>query len=342
MIRTRFLACIAFPAILLLSATLPGDEVGYRPKTDTSSAKTFEVKGELTLDDLSMAMNGEETDPSMMGLPDDLAVTFGYTMGVTDKVVEVVDDKPVSFHRTYDELTAWYESTTGDADETVAEDLVGKTVHFLWDDEDGAYSRSFVGEEEGDEEAMEMMAVDLDLQAILPDGEVDTDDEWVVTGIPVFGILIPGPDIEKILEDESGELFAEMPDEVKEAMMSFLNDTEATCTYTGSADQDGVTVGVIEFVCEIDESLDLGPSALAGEEAGEMGVDGSVDIFLELKVTGECTWNLEEGRFESFETTAEGSGGVDYVMSMPDFDMEMEMSAAFSLELSQSFAASTD
>ena len=145
MIRTRFLACIAFPAILLLSATHPGDEVGFRPKADTSNSKTFEVKGELALDDLSMAMNGEETDPSMMGMPDDFGVTFGYTMTVTDKLVAVEGNKPTSFHRTFDELSLWYEATTGDADETDAKELVGKTVHFLWNEEDGEYAREFAG-----------------------------------------------------------------------------------------------------------------------------------------------------------------------------------------------------
>ncbi len=330
----------AFLSTLLLSARLPGDAVTFAPAAESSLAKTFEVKGSLSLDDLVAYINGEEQDPSMMGMPDEFAVDFGAELGITDTYAAIADGKPTDFARSFDTFRVWSESSDGEATDDEMDELVGKTARFVWNEEEGEYTRTFVDDEEADAETLDLVAVDMDLRALLPDAEVEDGDSWVVTGLPVFLVLAPGFDLEVALGDMSGELFEDVPEGVVDQMRSTLEGVEATCTYTGSADQDGASVAVIEFACTIDETIAFGPEAL-GSDAGMEMEDGGLELIIELEIKGECLWNTGDGHFSAFETEGIGTVGAQMIMSVPDM-FELEANGELSIELNHSFSASME
>jgi hypothetical protein len=337
MTYSRFLAPLAFASALLLSASIPGDALGFHPGEDASISKSFEVKVGLVLEDLMLSMNGEVTDPEMMGMPDEVSVSAGYSIEVTDAFQAVEDGRPTDFHRTFDTMSAWFETSDGESDEQENDDLAGKTVHFLWDEEEGAYTRSFAEGDEGDDEDLEMIAVDMDLRSLLPEIEVEDGDEWTVSGFPLLLVLMPGLDVEALFENSGTEFLEDVPEGISDAALTLLTSVEATCTYEGSADVDGAAIGTISFICSVDQSVDIDASSLLEDDEMGMQID-QFEVIFELEIEGEYLWNLEEGRFVSFASEGVGTVGLEVVMGIPDM-MEIEGSGEFSIELAHEFSA---
>ena len=62
----RLALLLAFPA--LIAFTQPGQEPAFAPAEGSSVTKTYENTEEMSLDEMSVSMNGQEQDPSMMGM----------------------------------------------------------------------------------------------------------------------------------------------------------------------------------------------------------------------------------------------------------------------------------
>jgi len=329
---TTVLLPLAFASTLLLSARMPGDTLAFAPATGADVTKSFEMQGSLTLDDVSMVFNGEEQDPSMMGLPSDLAVDFGIEVGITDTFTAMKDGMVTDLTRTFDSMRVWSESTDGESTDDEMEELAGKKARFVWDEEEGKYNRTVVDDEESDPEDLDMVAIDMDLRALLPDGEVEAGDSWDISGFQVFSILFPGIDMEVALEENSDEMFEDAPAGMEEEVLAALEGVTATCTYAGTSEVDGTNLAVIEFVCKIDQATSLGPEAL--DEGIE---DGGFEIAFELEIEGECTWDVAAGHFASFDT--EGLGSVSVLMSIGSEMADIEASGELSIDLKHSYRA---
>ena len=334
----RIVTPVVVASALLLSAALPGDAVSFHPGEDASLTKVFETKASLVLEDLMMVMNGEETDPAMMGVPEDLEFSAGYRFEITDVFHAVAGGRPTDFHRTFEDVSGWYDAGE-DSGENTDDDLTGKTVRFKWDAEEDAYVRTFAEGDEGDEDDIKGIAVDMDLRSLLPDGEVEDGDEWTVSGFPLFLVLAPGLDAEQAFGEGREDFLEDMPEGVADSIVSLLNSAEATCTYQGSSEVDGATLGTISLVCSIDQGQSIDPSAFIDADSEEMGMQfEQFEVLFQLELEAECLWNNAEGRFVSFESEGTGTVGIEIAGGIPDM-VEIEASAEFSLELSHAFSA---
>ncbi|MEW6072675.1 MAG: hypothetical protein AB1726_08815 [Planctomycetota bacterium] len=337
------LRALALPALLLAAALLPGDAPAFHPALAVSLVKTFAVRAELSLDDVSMTVNGEEQDPTALGLPADLRATLRYEAGATDTYAKVEGGRPLDFQRSFDAGRFGFESSTGDSDAVIADQVVGKTARFVWDEAAGEYTRSIEGEDAG--EAAEVLAFihpDLELSLLLPAGEVEKGDEWTVRGLALVPVLLPGVDLEKILVEKPADVFAgeSAREAIADAILAALKEIEATCTWGGTVEEDGVSLGVIEFAGTIDRTLDLDPTIwVHGAEGVEL--EGShLRVTIELDLEGECRWDLGAGHFRSFTATGSGTAAVAIGVEIPgELELELEGEAELSLELAYDFAS---
>jgi len=350
--KSLLLAALAAPVLLAFVA--PADKVAFAPAADASLSKTFTTSGTFQLDDLSVNVGGMDQAPDM-----EMTISWAQNVAVTDTYSSTKDGAPVTLRRTYDELGQELEvdvvvdmsAMGGDTQEDGASgsgssDLEGKTVNFVWDEDEGGYTKSF-HEEEGDEELLEGIVEDMDLRALLPSEEVSEGDEWSIELAGLSTILAPGGDL-KIELEMDGEDMEGGPDpsqlaDINELMKDLL-DGEATGKYVGQREVDGAKYGVIAIDIEIDTARDM--TDMLEEMMGDQMPEGMevsfdrMDLELSLESKGELLWDLRGGHVHAFSIEGDITIILDMGMSMDmggqemTMEMAMEMSGTLGQELS--------
>lgn len=305
------LVLAASPFVLAPSPS--ADEVSFHPKAGSTLGKQFEVAIEITMDDVSFTVQGNDMSEQMGSV--DLEADG--SMSISDQYVAVADGRPTELIRSFDDVEfAWSASDeSGHADEM--EKLESRKVRFKWNADEKRYDVSF-HESEGDSDLLEGLAEDMDLRALLPEDEVSSGDSWEV---PISGLgaaLFAGSNFEK------GELSGE--EQVDELLRSEIlpqlekagESIKTTCTYKGSREVDGVRAGVIEIKFEGKPSLDLS-SAIQRmielqTEGQEIEIDVGVekaDVTSEITGKGELLWNLGAGHLHAFSMQSNFDLDVD-------------------------------
>ena len=205
--KTLLLSALALPALLALSG--PGPRVRFAPAEGSSSVKTFEHKAEFSLDSMSVTMNGQEM-PSMPEM--DMTMTTNQKVVVTDEYVQNRDGAPKKLRRRFDELgndmsmsmkmEMMGQTQNSDNNVKAKSELAGKTIVFTWDEEGQEYKKVFDPAED-DAELLEGLAEDMDLRALLPEGEVEVGEEWDIDVKQLGTVLAPGGNL-ALVPEESG------------------------------------------------------------------------------------------------------------------------------------------
>lgn len=343
---------LAAPALTAFALpALVADEVVFRPAVGSEVTKVFTNQMDLILDDMTMSMNGEEMDASMIGMEMELTALTTYV--VTDEYVALGDGQPVKLKRTFDELSSTSNASgstpMGPMDEEMdgSSELEGLSVVFAWDEEDDEYGVEFASDDEDDEELLEGLSEDMDLRALLPGKAVSTDDSWRIDLDLLHHVLAPGGNL-KVLPDESDEGMGGMGMGAPGSGMGSLGDMlgeldgSAIATYKGKREVDGVTVGVIAIQIDITgandmtEFLEEAIEDAEGMEDVEVSYDAA-DVELAFKGEGELLWNLAGGHLHRFELGGDVNMVMDMAMSMAvmgsDVEMEMSMEMSGTIEL---------
>jgi hypothetical protein len=349
--KSLLVAALAAPALLAFVA--PADKVAFAPSEGASLTKTFTTSGTFQLDDLSVNVGGMDQAPDM-----EMTISWAQNVAVTDTYESTKDGAPVKLRRTYDELGQELEvdvvvdmsAMGGDTQEDGASgsgssDLEGKTVNFVWDEDDGSYKKSY-HDEEGDEDLLEGILEDMDLRALLPSEEVSEGDEWEIDLAGLTSILAPGGDLKIELEMDGEEMEGPDPSDLADIneLMKDLLDGEATGKYVGQREVDGTKYGVCEINIEIDTAKDMTDmlEEMMGEQMPE-GMDVSfdrMDLELTLESKGELLWDLRGGHVHAFSIEGDMTIVLDMGMSMDmggqemTMEMSMEMSGTLGQEVS--------
>ena len=344
------LLSLAVPALWAFST--PGDRLAFAPAEGTTLTKTFSNTVELTLDEMSMVMNGEEQDMSMLGM--EMTMTNVSELEFTDTYTRMADGRPGQLERSYESLgntTSTSQSNqmmgSTDLDIPSSSELEGETVLFTWDEEEGAYVATFPEDADSDEALLEGLEEDTDLRGFLPSGEVAEGDTWEVDTEYLVHLMAPGGDLKLLPEEVDG--MGGMGDPTSELGFSeMLGDIEGDvyCEYKGL--RDGLAVIAVEM--EISSTNDLTEMIRAAMEDADMGAMGAeidfhgVNVDMEIEGEGTLLWSPEAGHFTSFEF----SGDMEQVMEMamaastPMGDMEMEQTITMSGNLNFVFEASEE
>lgn len=342
-------ALLFAPALLAFQPR--ATSIAFTVAEGTSNTKTFSNTMTMSLDDMQMLLNGNES-PMMPQI--DMTIESGLTITVSDDYVKMGDGAPAKLKRTYDSLEQTrnmememdimgqvqnQDTATGSESE-----LVGESVLFTMSE--GEYIPTFA-EGEGDEKLLENLAEDLDLRGLLPDGEVDEGAEWKVDPVVLKDILVPGGDLKFIPEEaDDGDMMG-MDSEMGDFEDWFSEDIEGEvlATFKGMKEtEDGTKVAIISITIELANAVDLTEKMQEGlenadlpPEAGDMEMN-SMDIEMELEGEATLLWDIAAGRAHSFEMESELSLLVDMSMSVSAQGMDMEIDQ--SMEFSGSMTAS--
>lgn len=327
------LACVSLPFLL---AALPRfDRPAFGVAEGTRLEKTFRTSGALVLEDTELRLNGEDADLDQFGMPTDLELQFAYELECADTYESVAERRPLVLLRSFEKMLFRGEGPDGSEEDEPLE-VSGKTVRFEWDAESEGYKRSFVGDEGGDEEDLDNLSEDLDLRRFLPAGDVEEGDTWSVEGLATIELLMPAVDVRRKIE--AGD-FGEMPEGLVDVLKSVIEDLAVECTYLGTVEEDGVTLGQIGMHVEASQSHAVDTSFLSEDpDAPEFTWD-HFDAQLELDFDGTLLWDLAGGRFVSVEGSGEGSLGLDFSFEIVDFGLAAEGTLEFSLELEHEASA---
>jgi len=343
------------PALLAFQPR--GTEIAFTVKEGTTKTKTFSSSTELSLDDMSMLMNGQES-PMMPEI--EMTITSNLEVAVSDEYVTMRDGAPGKLLRTYDtleqgqsmemEIDIMGQVQSQDQDVPAKSELEGETIAFKWNEEEGEFVAAFP-EGEGNEDLLENLIEDMDLRALLPESEVSDGDEWKIDPAALATVLTPGGDLKFVPEENDSEDMMGMNSEMGDFSDWFSEDIEGeiTATFTGTRETDeGVNVGVIVLSIEIANAVDMTEKVqeqmenadLPGE-VGSMEMN-SMDIALEFEGEGTMLWNLAEGCAHSFELSGDITLQVEMSMSISAQGMDMEIEQSLELSGSMSTEASIE
>jgi len=303
--KHRLILGLTLLTLPLTAFTWRGDKVAFTPAEGATVSKELSLEATFYLDDLVASLDGQEMPTDQAG---DEGLLVDATIGVTDEYVKVDGSKVLTLRRTFDELSleGGQEGKTEAAEQF--SELEDATVEFQWDAESGEYVARYPEDEEGNEDLLENLYADMDLLALLPDGEVSIDDTWEVSGDGLKAVFLPGgvPGMESPDDpqgEEIGEIFKEeLTTQLEDAFGEFV----IRCKYVGSRDEGEVLVGEISFEYEGKASIDLSEAIqrvidLLGEQMGGVEADVVATVDLEFEGKGTLLWNLAKGHVHAFD-----------------------------------------
>ncbi|MFN0242815.1 MAG: hypothetical protein ACKVWV_07985 [Planctomycetota bacterium] len=324
----RLLLSVGLLVPALLAFRLPAAKVRFAPAEGSSTVKTFESKGEFTLDSMSMTMNGSEMPEMDMSM----TVTSNQKIVVTDDYVALREGGTKTLKRRFDEIgnetaiafkvEAMGQSQSNDKTVQSKSELTGKTVVFSWDDD--SYKKAFDPAEDN-ETLLEGLDEDMDLRVLLPKNEVKEGEEWTLDVKTLVPLLVPGGNLSLKPEDsdEGDDMGMGMPG-MGGNMSEWLSDLlegDAKAKFLGERTVDDTKVAAIQVTIKIKSSKDI--SALVQEQleksklpaVDSMNLD-SMDVELEIEGEGELLWDLAKGRAHSFELSGPARMTMDMSMKL--------------------------
>ncbi len=336
--KTRLLLATT---LFALAAFLPVRTViDYSPEEGSEIYRSFEVTASFGLEEVSMRMNDQEFPMGMGGVdPTDIEGEFGYALQVRDRFVGVADRRPTKIHRTYETVTFSHDAFDDSGEESVDE-IEGQDVVFTWNEEEGGYDREWGEDSEGDEdEALAVLAEDLDLRALLPGEDVEAGDRWEVPATKLGSFIIPGLDFTRAAESEI-EGFDGIPVGFADPLREALEEAVLECTFKGMRADGDVALAFIGLALSTEISMDVA-DVVAAQIAEQADFEGDVDEFaidLFLDFEGELLWDVKRGHFHTFELTGDvaldlyASAEVDFGEAQIPMELEAELTGELSIE----------
>ena len=330
-----------YSSVGLMALVIPrpiATTVAFAPEAGSSLTKRFKLVNVTEIDSMDMTMNGE---PAPMTPEIESTTTETREIVIKDTYVSVADGAPGKLERTYVELSRTVDSpvemtmmgtdVSADMHATGTSDLVGKTVIFTRDADAGGYEKSF-GDEGGDEDLLEGLIEDMDLRALLPDGDVDEGDSWDVELDSILDLMYAGGNLGFDMESDGDDPLQGMPDpadepDPRELFGEFEGD--ATATFEGVREADGKKIAVIKLSIDVTNESDV--SDVYSEQLEKNAPDGMemtidrAEMVFTFEGGGELLWDLDGGQLISMEVKGDGTTEIDQ-------EMAIEMGETINLE----------
>ncbi len=337
--RSRLLPVLCAGFLFVLEG--PAETPAFHPEVGSTLHKSFLVRADFSLDDISVVVDGQDVGAMMGSL--DISFQQEVRVEISDHYQAVEDGRPTKLARTYDELgmvlhmNAAAEMGGGDQEVKSSSELEGKTVFFTWNEEQGAYDVAFE-DGKGDEDLLEDLEEDMDLRVLLPREEVEPGASWEVELAALD--LMPGGNMclmpeNMDIDTESLEGLEDLFRNLGEDMGDLLEGS-CTCTFRGVQEEDGsrlAEIGVeIELACTIGLSEVIEQvMAKVGEMGGEvpeLSVD-TADLNIDFEGEGTLLWNLQAGHVHSCQLSGDATVNVNLALGVEAEGEEHDLQAAF-------------
>lgn len=348
--KLLLLTALCTPA--LLAFALPGSRVRFAPAEGSSLTKTFENKGEFSLDHMSMTINGQE-NPAMP----QMSMTFNtdQKIVVTDDYISNRDGAPKKLKRRFDELGSnvsmsmkmevMGESHDQDKSVKAKSQLAGKTILFTWDADAKEYKTAFDPAEDN-ADLLKGVKEDMDLRALLPENEVKEGEEWDINVKGLASIFGPGGNLSLVPDEKDAEGMDPGMTSGMSSMSEMLGDLlegEAKGKFTGMREVSGTKMAVIKVTVKISSSKDMTDVVAEAMKKTKMPAEmemkfDHMDIDLKIECEGELVWDLAAGHAHSLELSGPVHINMDMAMKISppgqgamSLEQRMEMSGTSSL-----------
>jgi len=327
-VRHLVLGTVSVP-LLALSPTR--EELRFSPASDTEVTKTFVIHGNWSSDEVTLDVS-DGRDADIM-----IEAEWTRSVEVTDTYVSASEGRPTELRRTFEEIgdelqyeleveADGFEFSEAPSGERTSE-LTGEIVSFTWDDEDESYRVAFV-DEDADEDLLENLVEDMDLRALLPEDEVAEGDRWEPDAAAVAALFLPGGD----LSFETDVASDGTPPEILIAglapalltdldlLIGTLDDGEVKAVYSGTREEDGERLAVIELEVEFETSRDVSEVMQAMLEPLSEELPGieleRADLEFTFEGEGRLLWNLSAGHVHSFELEGDATATLERTVSL--------------------------
>lgn len=305
--RTIYLQLFAL-SLWAATHTIPQDETTFEVKPETSITKTYDLRSSLTTDESVLTFGDNEMN-AMQGV----TRNHSETRTVKDECRAVEHGRPVVLRRTYGPIgreTA-FEGDSGalmhiegpEAEESL---LTGHTVLFQWDPEAADYSKTFDGEEEGQDAWLAGLEEDMDLRALLPRGKVKRGERWTVGTEVLNTIFKPGGQVFVRKQSSSddpdrGGMRIALVDPTAVALWGDL-DGDVIVHYRGIKEAQDLRLGILEILVEAEGTMDaVEEFARQSRERGMHTIYDFAELQRTLEGKGRLLWDLERGCVHAFE-----------------------------------------
>lgn len=335
---------LARTALLALAvlAVPTSDSPRFAPEPGSATEKHFRADGEYTVEMIEQTINGRHVElpiPAMEG-------SRSWHLAVIDRYVETRDGRPERLERRIDEIEGGCEfelevlGESGRYGVSMTSDLVGADLLVRFDPDEEEVRIEVPEDSDLDESLLEGLREDLDLRALLPEGEVAEGDRWEVPAERLVDVLQPGGDLTLQPEDLvcTNPMLMEPVDVLAVSLVGSaagLEEAEGDVTLTWRETRGKEAYVSVEFdlACE----ADFTDAILALAERG--GLDTGRDDYhasVERELSGEGTlvWSLDEDRFRSLELQVEETDVVTlgYSVGGIALDFHVEMSVTSTIE----------
>lgn len=344
--QSRFLCAPLALTFLALPSTDEG-ALAFRGEEGRTVKKVFEEESNWTLESMVQTMNGEEVDQPVP----DLDSSNSRSTIVVDSHVKATDGKLTEYKRTFETIagTSRLAVDAGGFSEQYEFDLVSdlerSTALFRWDEKGGKFN---VTDEEGkSRDDFDGLKADMDLRGLLPEEGVEKFDGWEIPAQSLINALQSGGD-KKLGANgrpDGSFLVLEPTHVMSAAMLSLTELVEAEGTVEAmweDTEEGDDKIAVISLEFEIDASCDAAERVeflLESMEAEMPGQGVVIDLSLSMKGTGQLSWNLTQGRFESLTIEAESSADFDFSWDIDQGGGDFEIAVNATLTGESSFEA---
>ncbi len=343
---------LLLPALLMsitLGSNAPATRIKFGPSEGKSLEKTFEVKSNLSLEDMTLGGAAGGMQPEM-----EMTMVATYKVVVTDEYLKVADGAPRKLKRTYDDLSSEVstsmkmemmgQSRDADSSATAESELTGKHVLFQWDAEKGEYKRTF-DPAGASEKLLTGLREDMDMRALLPADEVKEGDEWEISPKRLVDVIAPGGNLSlKPKEGSSNEMGMGGSSGMENMADMFGDDVEGTAKgkFAGMREVDGVQMAVIKITIDIKAKTDMTEKVREAASKGDLPPEVTsmefdhIDIEFAIEAEGQLLWNVAAGHFHALDLS--GTTGFK-----ADQGMTMEVQGrSMSIEQTMEFSGTTE
>jgi hypothetical protein len=328
--QLRRLAPVLFTAPVLLAAAPFVAELGFQPPEGSKVTRDYSIAIDFELGDLTVIADGQDMSEMM---PGDFDGKAELSMQTQDHFVRSAGGRALELIRTFASIEASMEAGGESQDMDGSDDLEGKTVRFLWNEEENDYDVAY-HECEGEESDLKSVGADMDLSVLLPERAVEVGDVWTVGADQIAAVLLFGSKLED--DEPEDAMFQTLMAEIEPQLTAMMEGFKLTCEYKGERDESGVKVGVIGLDLVGEGELDLEPVIRAVMDSQELPiqVDLSFDaatLGLSIAGKGELFWNVQRGLLHAFDLGADVELAVDLDVGVDAEGESHEMQAEVEL-----------
>ncbi len=325
-------------SLLLVPFALPGDAPALVHKEGQTISRSWSLTTVRKVEEATLSLMGNDQDIGSGSVRSNQQ-----TLEVSDQIAAVAEGRATRFRRSYDSLESERETEGIEETETLrlsaqegASELEGQVVEFEQDA--GAWARSYGADSSGEPEWLDELAVDMDLAALLPvddEGgpvEVAVGDSWDVPFSFIGDLLSPGGTLQVHSKEDvdvpEGGISIQVPSTGDTARWDEL-EGDLVATYEELVAEEGQP-RLARIVLEIDLSGEIDLVDELEQAASDRGAEESFTAAtVERELTGrvEILWNLDASLPQSLEGALECAVTMDCEWTIAAGEMELEIAS---------------